>query len=158
MNNKIKFSDLLKLQLVVILALWWLINMGAQVVWYIEMFDSSLPTIIISLKTITMSKIKDRFISCAEYLSEEQMTFILELINTSCKTIVCKRNLMKLAYTDDERRRIDSAMPIDYVKTIEEILPSFKTYNHVYNYNDDVRGIENVNERIISKLINLFKI
>jgi len=29
MNNKIKFSDLLKLQLVVILALWWLINMGA---------------------------------------------------------------------------------------------------------------------------------
>ncbi len=105
-----------------------------------------------------MSKIKDRFISYAEYLSEEQMTFILELINTSCKTMVCKRNLMELAYTDDERRRIDSAMPIDYVRTIEEILPSFKTYNHVYNYNDDVRGIENVNERIISKLINLFKI
>jgi hypothetical protein len=28
-NQKIKFIDLLKLQIFVILALWWLINMGA---------------------------------------------------------------------------------------------------------------------------------
>ena len=53
MNNKIEFIDFMKLAALVFFGLWFVINMGAQVYGIREGSIPSLPTNIISLKTLT---------------------------------------------------------------------------------------------------------
>lgn len=68
--------------------------------------------------------------------SQEQLDLIEKLIEVYASGCIGKGQIMDLAYTREQNNKCDSALPHDYVMRIKELLPSFNTFNYVYNYNE----------------------
>ena len=93
---------------------------------------------LIKFKLNKMSKEKS-IKSINQYLelySQEQLDLIEKIIKIYSQGCIGKGTIMDLIYTREQRNKIDSALPQDYVNRIQELLPSFKTFSHVYNYNE----------------------
>jgi len=103
-----------------------------------------------------MTNYKEQMQNNIQYMTEEQIKLICEIINIFAKGYVTKWEILKLSTEDTTG--IDSAIPLDYVRRIEEILPQFKTMYHVYDYQVNNYGeMSNVCERLIEKLQSTFK-
>jgi len=74
-----------------------------------------------------------------------------ELVNDNFKELLyqltqlnigtTKNDLLKLSgYTEDQTRKIDSAIPLDYANRIKEMYPAFNGLNHCYDYNENSFG------------------
>lgn len=99
---------------------------------------------------------KQEFVELLEYLTPEQIDFLYRLINTMSSGMISKGDIMKLNGMS-ESHKIDTAMPCDYVKRIQEVLPGFKTFRHVFDYRKQTFGeITNVNDELVDKIISLF--
>lgn len=86
--------------------------------------------------------------------SQEQLDLIESIITTYAHGMIDKGKIMDIVYTSEERNKIDSALPHDYVMAVRELLPSFDTFNYVYNYNEPNRhgAIDNIFEALHTKL------
>lgn len=85
--------------------------------------------------------------------SQEQLDLIEKVIQIYSQGCIGKGNIMDLVYTREQRNKIDSALPQDYVNRIQELLPSFNTFSHVYNYNEHNFGaMDNIFEALHIKL------
>ena len=83
-------------------------------------------------------------------LDEKQVKFMENVVHTFCVP-VGKGDIMKMAF--ENTNGIDSAIPIDYVRNIQEIHPNFKTMFHAYSYQEARYGeMVNVAEQFIIKL------
>jgi hypothetical protein len=64
-----------------------------------------------------------------------------------------KGGLMRIAYNEEEQRKVDSAYPQPYADKIRELCPSWNGQFHVYDYNVQTFGsMENVAEKAILKI------
>ena len=101
-------------------------------------------------KEATIKKIN----SALELYNQEQLDFLYGIMNLYAGTTFNKGNLMDLVYTKEQRNNIDSALPNDYVRAIQDVLPSFNTFNYVYNYNapNTYGAMDNLCEALCTKL------
>jgi hypothetical protein len=105
-----------------------------------------------TMKTSNLEKLKNDI----KYLNEEQAEFIGKMINTFAKGMVSKRDILELAHEDNSS--IDTAIPLNYGRSIKEIHPNFNTMFHVYSYQENTFGeMENIAESVLLKLSKLFK-
>lgn len=97
----------------------------------------------LSKKEMTKKRI-NMFLDC---YNEEALNFLELLLETYSSPIINKSNIMELVYLEEERRKMDSALPHEYFKQIQEVLPSFKTFGYVFDYNTNSFGeIRNILE------------
>ena len=99
---------------------------------------------------------KEELTSLLEYMTEEQCESINDLIRVLSNGMPSKGDFMKLAFSKEDNGKIDSAVPIDYVRSIQEIHPNFKTMHHAYSYVNGYGEMVNVSERLIEELIKKF--
>ena len=103
-----------------------------------------------------IQKIDGELQTYLHYLNSEQKEYLLLIIKTFTKGMVGTRDLIKLSDIDGDK--VDTALPIDYVRRIEEILPDFKTYYNCINYESGWGKMDNIAEAIILKLHKTFEI
>jgi len=101
---------------------------------------------------------KEHLFQHIEEMTPEQIQFLGDLLNFA--NYPDYQMTLKLSgFTEDEKRKIDSARPIDYNKAIREIYPDFINGRNVYNYNENYFGeMLNLNNLIIAnikKVLNL---
>ena len=101
-------------------------------------------------------KSKHRLLNTIDYLNKEQLDMLENLINTLSNSLFSKGDLMKLTYDESTNGKIDTALPHDYVKRIQEIHPNFKTHFHAYSYVKNYGEMVNVAEDFILKLKEIF--
>ena len=75
-----------------------------------------------------------------ELYNDEALNTIELLLETYAQPIVSKGDIMKLSLTATENNKCDSALPFDYVKRIQEVLPNFSTMSYVYDYSNNTFG------------------
>ena len=68
--------------------------------------------------------------------SQNQLNFIKKLIETYAAGNASKGKIMELVYTEEQRRKMDTALPHDYVMRVKELLPCFDPFVYVYDYNE----------------------
>jgi hypothetical protein len=95
----------------------------------------------------------DKFL---DVYSEEQLKTILEIMRTFVNGGWNKSDIMDIVYTKEENNKIDSALPCDYVKAIQEVYPQFNWIFNVYNYNEpnSMGAMDNIAEKFIKHLAN----
>lgn len=86
------------------------------------------------------------FLDC---YNEEALNFLELLLETYSAGSIGKGDIMKLVFSEEERRKIDSALPAEDVKIIKENFSSFNTFNYVYDYNNNSFGeMINITEKL----------
>jgi len=103
-----------------------------------------------------MNTKKEELASLLEYMTEEQCETINDLIKVLSNGMPSKGDFMKLAFSTKDNGKIDSALPIDYVRSIQEIHPNFKPMHHAYSYVNSYGEMVNVSEKLIEKLVETF--
>jgi len=95
---------------------------------------------------------KEHLIQHIEEMTNEQIQFLGDLLNFA--NYESYQLAIKLSgFTEDEKRKIDSATPHDYNKAITEIYPDFLNGRNVYNYNEKNYGeMLNLNNLIIANI------
>lgn len=100
-------------------------------------------------------KLKQDLLSIIDYMSEEQIDFVLKLTNLG--SFPNKVDILKLSGFDTSKT-YDTATPIDYLRRIEEIYPNIKDANLIYDYSKNSWGeMTNINDMFASKIIETFK-
>lgn len=101
---------------------------------------------------------KEHLFQHIEEMTPEQIQFLGDLLNFA--NYPDYQMTIKLSgLTEEENRKIDSATPHEYNKTIREIYPDFINGRNVFNYNKNNFGeMLNLNNLIIAnikKVLNL---
>lgn len=106
-----------------------------------------------------MTQKKELLLNHVDNMTAEQVELLYGVVFMLHDNNVCKGELMKLAYTKEQLNSIDSALPHDYVMRIQELIPTFKTWSHCYNYNEPNHHgcMDNVCEALIKRLESVFK-
>lgn len=68
--------------------------------------------------------------------SQNQLDLIEKLIETYAAGNAGKGKIMELLYTPEQQKKMDSALPHDYVIRVKELLPCFDPFAYVYDYNE----------------------
>lgn len=68
--------------------------------------------------------------------SQEQLDLIEKIIVTYSNGMVGKGEIMKMVFTPEQKNKMDSALPHDYVMRVKKLLPCFDTFAYVYDYNE----------------------
>jgi len=86
--------------------------------------------------------------------NQEQLDLIEKVIEVYASGCINKGAIMDLAFEPEERRKIDSALPHDYVMAVKEILPCFDSFSYVFDYNEPNRhgAMRNVLEALHIKM------
>jgi len=94
---------------------------------------------------------KIRIYKYLDYFTDKQIHFIYELSNLP--EYSGYRDLMKLAEIEGT---IDTATPIEYYRSIEEIYPNFSSGSMVYDYRTKSFGeMLNINDVIVKRIVGL---
>ena len=103
----------------------------------------------------TLEELKNDIIDSLEYLSENQLQYISDLLKT--KGYTTKTDLLKLSGFDMSKT-FDTAYPIDYFRRIEEIFPKIQDGNLIYDYSEKSFGeLVNVNDLFVKQYINFLQ-
>ena len=101
---------------------------------------------------------KEHLFQHIEEMTSEQVQFLGDLLNFANYPDY-QMNIKLSGLTEEETRKIDSAIPCDYAKSIREIYPDFDKGRNVYYYNINHYGsMLNLNNLIIAnikKVLNL---
>ncbi len=84
-----------------------------------------------------LDKSQRKLISLIEYMDKDQLDFVTKLLTTFSNTFG-KGDLMELL--ELKSGNVDSALPHEYVKKIQDILPEFDTSYNVFDYRDFSHG------------------
>ena len=88
--------------------------------------------------------------------SDEQLDILELVMETYSAPFMGKGDLMKLVLTEEEYKKCDSALPMDYVKSIKEVLPNFNSNINTFDYSKNSFGeIRNLTEDLHEKLKGL---
>ena len=94
----------------------------------------------------------DKLKSTIDYLSEDQSKYLRAMLNVFCLSNINKLDVLNLA-TNSDTNKIDTAIPLDYQRSIENILPSFASRFNVFDYRTNGCGeMLNVAELFVTKL------
>lgn len=98
------------------------------------------------------------FIAAARTITPEQAKYIYEILSLAQDRLFGNKNhLLKLSGIEKDGK-IDTAIPIDYVRKVEELNPGFNPQYHVYDYRTATFGqFLNVAETFVQKLIEVFR-
>lgn len=99
---------------------------------------------------------KEKLLSAIQndWISEDLCNIFYQL----SQPMLSKGDLMSIVYTEDERRKVDSAYPQEYADRLRELNPNFRGEFMVYDYNDSNFGkLENVAELLVNKIKKLEK-
>lgn len=93
-----------------------------------------------------------------EVYSEEQLNFLELLMETFSTSYPTKTQLLELTMDKAKTFKCDSALPHDYVVMVQDILPCFRTFDYVYNYNEPTPhgAMFNVPGAIVDKMQQVF--
>lgn len=99
---------------------------------------------------------KEKFITTMmELMNEEQIDLLYKLFGL--RSFASKSDLIEIFYPEKDRRKIDTAYPVDYFRQVENIYPDLKNGVHVFDYNDAPYGsLLNLNNGIAGKILELF--
>ena len=85
-----------------------------------------------------------------KHMTDEQQEVLVKFLDTVRSDVMSKGDLMQLL---DNREKIDSAMPIDYVRKVQELVPSFETWAHGYSYiNNSFGQVINIPQELLLQL------
>tara|TARA_R110000772_G_scaffold145445_2_gene255339 strand:- start:2295 stop:2627 length:333 start_codon:yes stop_codon:yes gene_type:complete len=100
---------------------------------------------------------KKTIVNYIDYMSDDLIDFIHQL--TSMGTLLNKDDLRKLGKVSDEDWLVmDTAIPLDYARSIRELHPNFDEGNMVYDYSKKSFGeMKNLNDDLASRILNLNK-
>ena len=88
-------------------------------------------------------------------INDSQIELIYDIISLS--KFPCKNDLMKLANYDNNGK-VDTAVPIDYHRRIEETYPSINDANLIFDYNENTYGkMVNINDYVVKRILNTIK-
>ena len=98
-----------------------------------------------------------------DYVNEfdEFTEFIYDLMQINKLDIGVKNAMLKFAgYTLDQCRKVDSAIPLEYSRRIQEIYPEFNGMAHGYDYNNQSFGeminiVEKFGQAVLTKMYEL---
>jgi hypothetical protein len=95
---------------------------------------------------------KENLIQHIEEMTEEQIQFLGDLLNFA--NYPDYRMAVKLSgITEEEDKKIDSAIPNEYSRAITEIYPDFINGRNVFDYNKNKFGeMLNLNNLIVSNI------
>lgn len=100
-------------------------------------------------------KVKARINQYLDAYNTEQLELLLYMIQYYAFS-GSKKDIINIAFSDDEKKKLDSGMPKHYVNAIKEVLPSFDTYNYVFNYNKSIFGeMSHIFEALNIKLLTV---
>jgi hypothetical protein len=103
-------------------------------------------------------KEKEKLTELIQYMSEEQCEFVNHLIDTVSNEFMSKGDIVELIYPQKNRGKVDTALPLDYVRRIAEIHPNFRGQFYVYDYNGNTYGeMRNIAEELVLKMQEKFK-
>ena len=89
--------------------------------------------------------------------SEELKTLVIDIINLKNGGQQFSNVLTFAGYTEEQKRKIDSAYPSPYADQIREIYPDFRNGLHCYDYNTATFGeMRNVNNLIAKRILKRF--
>lgn len=101
---------------------------------------------------------KERLLKHIESMTDEQIELIGNLLNYASYPDYSTK-LKLCGISDEQRNKIDSAIPCDYAKSIREIYPDFNNGNNVYDYNSQSFGsMLNLNNKFVSNLVEKLKL
>lgn len=103
-----------------------------------------------------MKNVKQELKENIDFLTTEQANFLNDFLEMVSNKMTCnKSNLAKLSGIRNSG--FDTALPLDYVRTLQEIQPNFNTMFHVYDYSNNTYGeLANVAEKLILKAVEIF--
>jgi len=102
------------------------------------------------MKTLNLKK--ETIINIFSDMSTEELNKVYSLINLFSNTFLSKRDIMKFLEID-KSGKVDSAIPLNYVREIEKILPGFNTMFNVYDYRQETFGeMRNIAELFILEM------
>jgi hypothetical protein len=95
---------------------------------------------------------KEQLIQHIEMMTDEQVQFLGDLLNFA--NYPDFQLLIKISgLSEEQKRKIDSAIPCEYAKTIREIYPDFDKGRNVYDYNENHFGsMLNLNNRVVENI------
>lgn len=97
---------------------------------------------------------KDELIDLINYMDSKQQEFLRDLLKTLSTDMIGKNEIAKLAGIEGT---FDTALPADYIRSIQEIHPNFNTFAHVYDYSKATYGeMNNVMEKLVLKMHDVF--
>ena len=89
--------------------------------------------------------------------SEELKTLVIDIINLKNGGQQFENVLTFAGYTEEQRRKIDSAYPSPYADQIREIYPDFRNGLNCFDYNGNTFGeMRNVNNLIAKRILKRF--
>ncbi len=98
----------------------------------------------------------EEIIQYLEY-SPELKSLIVDIINLKNGGQQFSNVLKFCGITEEEGRKIDSAYPCDYAKSIREIYPDFNNGYHCYDYNTHTFGsMRNLKNDIANRILEPF--
>ena len=101
---------------------------------------------------------KENLIQHIEHMQPEQIEFLGDLLNFA-NSYDFKLKFKLCGISEEENRKIDTATPNDYNKTIREIYPDFINGHNVYNYNVNHYGeMLNINNLFVNNLKTVLKL
>jgi hypothetical protein len=90
------------------------------------------------------------FLDC---YNQDALDFLELLLETYSAGSIGKGNIMNLVLSEEEKNKVDSALPHDYVKHIKEVFHGFNTFNYIMDYNKNSLGeVLNITEALHLKL------
>lgn len=99
---------------------------------------------------------KERLLDRVEHLTDAQCEKLNEIIGLMTRGYISKGDIMKLADIKQEGK-IDTALPIDYVRKVQEVYPQFSTMFHVMDYREESYGsLTNIAEAFVLNLSKMF--
>jgi hypothetical protein len=95
---------------------------------------------------------KENLTQHIENMTSEQIQFLGDLLNFA--NYPDFQLLIKISgITEEQKRKIDSAIPSDYAKAIKDIYPDFNNGRNVYDYNINHYGsMLNLNNVVIENI------
>ena len=101
---------------------------------------------------------KEHLLNHINAMSEEQIQFLGDLLNFANYPDF-NLNIKLSGLTENEKNKIDSAIPCEYAKQIREIYPDFDKGRNVYDYNlNNYGSMLNLNNRIIENIKKVLKL
>lgn len=101
---------------------------------------------------------KDVIIKHLDYLTDEQLEFVADIVVLFDLEYVNKSTLMQLAKVPLTSGKVDTAYPIEYYRRIEQVYPNVNKGNLIYDYRTNSYGeLVNINDLIVQRILNIMK-
>lgn len=88
-----------------------------------------------------------------EVMDKDQVDFVYTFLCKMSSHSLSKGSLMDLAYEGKHSGKIDTALPLTWVRRVQEVYPELKTQFHAFSYVNRSHGeVINVAEDLIIKI------